>query len=153
MSPNFHNHPDPNTMVAEPTGPNADQCPRCQGHLRKESDKYGPYQECLECGYTHDLPVRPAEGVKPDKLMEGASVQLIYVGHSKKGGRRNKIATYRYHGTALAGTEIWRPDCPFDGEVMRLGATEEKTEAKGEINFRCSRQHSIWVTRYGKAWR
>ena len=38
-------------------------------------------------------------------------------------------------------------------EEQEPEVAEEKTEAKGEINFRCSRQHSIWVTRYGKAWR
>ncbi len=26
-------------------------CPRCQGDLREERDKYGSYEICLQCGY------------------------------------------------------------------------------------------------------
>ena len=27
------------------------RCPRCQGDLREESDIYGPYIACVQCGY------------------------------------------------------------------------------------------------------
>jgi len=27
------------------------QCPRCQGDLRQESDIYGVYVACVQCGY------------------------------------------------------------------------------------------------------
>ena len=27
------------------------QCPRCQGDLRQESDIYGYYIACVQCGY------------------------------------------------------------------------------------------------------
>ena len=27
------------------------KCPRCQGDLREESDVYGAYIDCVQCGY------------------------------------------------------------------------------------------------------
>ena len=27
------------------------ECPRCSGDLYTNSDSYGPYTECLQCGY------------------------------------------------------------------------------------------------------
>ena len=26
-------------------------CPRCRGNLHQESDFYGPYVACIQCGY------------------------------------------------------------------------------------------------------
>lgn len=31
-------------------------CPRCQGYLHADRDVYGPYKECLQCGYMEDIP-------------------------------------------------------------------------------------------------
>jgi len=31
-------------------------CPRCQGTLTLASDMYGRYVNCLQCGFTRDLP-------------------------------------------------------------------------------------------------
>ena len=30
-------------------------CPRCSGDLRLESDMYGPYAQCLQCGHMADF--------------------------------------------------------------------------------------------------
>ncbi len=30
-------------------------CPRCQGDMTAERDMYGPYLECLQCGYTREV--------------------------------------------------------------------------------------------------
>lgn len=30
-------------------------CPRCKGDVWLDRDEYGWYEECLMCGYTHDL--------------------------------------------------------------------------------------------------
>lgn len=30
-------------------------CPRCKGDVRLDRDEYGWYEECLMCGYMHDL--------------------------------------------------------------------------------------------------
>ena len=31
-------------------------CPKCQGALNLVSDMYGRYVNCLQCGFTKDLP-------------------------------------------------------------------------------------------------
>ena len=30
-------------------------CPRCGGDVHSSRDVYGPYRECLQCGYMVDL--------------------------------------------------------------------------------------------------
>ncbi len=35
-------------------------CPKCQGALHLVSDMYGRYVNCLQCGFTRDLPDSPA---------------------------------------------------------------------------------------------
>lgn len=30
-------------------------CPRCHGDLNVDRDMYGPYVECIQCGYVKDL--------------------------------------------------------------------------------------------------
>jgi len=32
-----------------------DRCPKCKGYMMLQRDNYGWYEECLQCGYTHDL--------------------------------------------------------------------------------------------------
>lgn len=31
-------------------------CPRCRGDLQLAADTYGKYVNCLQCGFTKDLP-------------------------------------------------------------------------------------------------
>ena len=31
-------------------------CPRCRGDMHTNRDMYGPYKECLQCGFVEDLP-------------------------------------------------------------------------------------------------
>ncbi len=31
------------------------QCPRCSGDLSSDSDQYGRYVHCLQCGYVADI--------------------------------------------------------------------------------------------------
>lgn len=33
----------------------SDRCPRCKGLLLREKDRYGLYEQCMQCGYIHDL--------------------------------------------------------------------------------------------------
>jgi len=45
-------------------------CPRCKGHLVLESDHYGWYEQCLQCGYLRDLECKfeaRAEAIERDK--------------------------------------------------------------------------------------
>jgi DNA-directed RNA polymerase subunit M/transcription elongation factor TFIIS len=30
-------------------------CPKCRGNMYTSGDYYGKYEQCLQCGYTHDL--------------------------------------------------------------------------------------------------
>lgn len=32
-----------------------DRCPKCKGYVMLQRDRYGLYEECLQCGYVHDL--------------------------------------------------------------------------------------------------
>ena len=36
-------------------------CPKCQGALHLASDMYGRYINCLQCGFTRDLPDATAQ--------------------------------------------------------------------------------------------
>ena len=36
-------------------------CPKCQGALYLAADMYGRYVNCLQCGFSRDLPDTPAE--------------------------------------------------------------------------------------------
>ncbi len=39
-------------------------CPKCQGALTLASDMYGRYVNCLQCGFTRDLPeTTPQAGI------------------------------------------------------------------------------------------
>jgi len=33
----------------------SESCPKCKGHLMQEKDHYGLYEQCLQCGYMHDV--------------------------------------------------------------------------------------------------
>jgi len=39
-------------------------CPKCKGFLMLEKDTHGLYEQCLQCGYTHDLPKADKPSVK-----------------------------------------------------------------------------------------
>ena len=44
-------------------------CPKCQGSLYLATDMYGRYINCLQCGFTRDLPdtLTPAKPVGPSE--------------------------------------------------------------------------------------
>ena len=37
-------------------------CPRCRGDIYVDKDAYGHYAECLQCGFSRDLPNPAANG-------------------------------------------------------------------------------------------
>lgn len=39
------------------------QCPRCSGDLSTDSDQYGSYLHCLQCGYTADIKKSSVSGI------------------------------------------------------------------------------------------
>ena len=42
-------------------------CPKCKGYLMLEKDTHGLYEECLQCGYSHDLQTVAAVNMEQDK--------------------------------------------------------------------------------------
>jgi hypothetical protein len=55
--------------------PRLDSCPKCKGQLLLEKDNYGLYQQCLQCGYLHDLqifPVIDSEEIEDEKELVGS---------------------------------------------------------------------------------
>ena len=32
-------------------------CPRCKGDMISDSDRYGLYEQCLQCGYLRDFEI------------------------------------------------------------------------------------------------
>lgn len=39
------------------------RCPRCSGDLSADSDQYGSYVHCLQCGYMADIERARATGI------------------------------------------------------------------------------------------
>lgn len=52
-------------------------CPKCQGSLYLATDMYGRYINCLQCGFTKDLPdtMAQAKPVEPEKHAYGPAVR------------------------------------------------------------------------------
>jgi DNA-directed RNA polymerase subunit M/transcription elongation factor TFIIS len=80
-----------------------DSCPKCKGQLLLEKDNYGLYQQCLQCGYLHDLktfPVLDSEKIEDEGELVGSHRV------SAKGARDVSQNTPRLlessHSTALA---------------------------------------------------
>lgn len=48
-------------------------CPRCQGALYLAADMYGRYVNCLQCGFTRDLPSPQASTAKAGAAKAGAA--------------------------------------------------------------------------------
>ena len=54
-------------------------CPRCSGDLNVESDMYGPYVECFQCGHMADYEEQPVSattaigGDEPGKTTTAAA--------------------------------------------------------------------------------
>ena len=44
-------------------------CPRCSGDLYEETDIYGPYISCVQCGFNKDIPDQ-FQGLAPFGLLE-----------------------------------------------------------------------------------
>jgi hypothetical protein len=55
--------------------PMLDSCPKCKGRLLLERDNYGLYQQCLQCGYLHDLQTFPeldSEEIEDEQELVGS---------------------------------------------------------------------------------
>ena len=43
-------------------------CPKCEGDMHAAADTYGPYNKCVQCGYTYDLPTHPPIALAPEAV-------------------------------------------------------------------------------------
>jgi len=49
-------------------------CPRCKGDIKKNSDTYGSYLECLQCGHMIYLSNRPINTVARQRSADKTAV-------------------------------------------------------------------------------
>ena len=49
-------------------------CPRCKGDLALELDQWGLYEQCIQCGYLHDL--KDVDKVKRRQIQEVRAKKL-----------------------------------------------------------------------------
>ena len=56
-------------------------CPRCKGDIYVENDTYGHFMECLQCGFSRDLPdtVGRAAAEEPDRPAEVIALPAVAV--------------------------------------------------------------------------
>ena len=50
-------------------------CPRCQGDMSLDSDQYGWYMECLQCGYEAHVQNHPSKAKPAPTAAEGEKVE------------------------------------------------------------------------------
>jgi len=58
-------------------------CPKCKGFLMLEKDMHGLYQECLQCGYVHELETNAwTDERQAEEEMNGEALQYAAVSSS-----------------------------------------------------------------------
>ena len=62
-------------------------CPKCGGDLFVDYDINGWYEECLQCGYLHDL--KTVLEVREEKSAKAEKKELAMAGHHRRGIRNN----------------------------------------------------------------
>ena len=65
------------------------RCPKCRGNIYLITDEYGWCEECLQCGYSRDLPIIVNVKGKPD---DGTSKEVGQIIKSASTAKRNKKA-------------------------------------------------------------
>ena len=82
-------------------------CPKCKGHLILEKDNFGTYQQCLQCGYLHDLETFPIiVNENPEDNEEPAVIHHV----SGKGSR----AAFRDIARTIEGYNRTAPADPME---------------------------------------
>ncbi len=56
-------------------------CPRCKGDVRIDRDEYGWYEECLMCGYHHDVAVQAHDRREEAGVREKVAVRVRRPAH------------------------------------------------------------------------
>jgi len=55
-------------------------CPKCGGDIFVDDDMNGWYEQCLQCGYTHDLKSR----MEINELPPVRARELVLTGHNRR---------------------------------------------------------------------
>ena len=73
-----------------------ERCPKCKGHLILEKDNYGVYQQCLQCGYLHDIKTFSVIGEQEIEKDEevAASTGAIEGGSNNRPQKAAKLPLY-----------------------------------------------------------
>ena len=80
-----------------------ESCPKCRGHLILEKDNYGLYQQCLQCGYLHDLQTFPnITSEKIEEKKESMVTNHLSIRSARAIMRDTTRLTDGYHQTTLA---------------------------------------------------
>ncbi len=81
-------------------------CKKCNGALLLDKDEFGWYEQCIQCGYTRDIP----RVVPPDRPSMAESIPVKVINDS-----RNLV-------------ELWKHDkLPSDQPIKTLNEKEEDT--------------------------
>ncbi len=73
------------------------QCPRCNGDLVTDSDQYGEFVSCLQCGYCKDI-------------QAAASGSLVSQTQPVQSARAAALSKEGYRITALHGAPARQPE-------------------------------------------
>ncbi len=80
-----------------------DRCPKCKGRLLLEKDNYGLYQQCLQCGYLHDLKIFSLiDQQEIEEEKESVASHRVTAGHSHDISRNTPKLVESTASTALA---------------------------------------------------
>jgi hypothetical protein len=71
-------------------------CKKCQGTLILDKDEFGWYEECIQCGYSRDLPL----DVSFDSTLAEDPIPVAVISDNvyKEKWKNNKIPSYRPFG-------------------------------------------------------
>ena len=83
--------------------PRLESCPKCKGHLMLEKDNYGLYQQCLQCGYLHDLQTFPViDSAKIEDEKELVASRRVAAKGTRDVSQNTPRLFESSHSTALA---------------------------------------------------
>jgi len=74
------------------------RCPRCSGDLYADSDQYGPYITCAQCGFSKDL----AQNGQDQMIITAEPIPAPGVPELKGGKRRRLSHGGRHFARTLA---------------------------------------------------
>ena len=68
-------------------------CKKCQGALILDKDEFGWFEQCIQCGYTRDIPL----DIFPDTLETGDAIPVTVISNQKilaEAWKQNKLPSF-----------------------------------------------------------